>query len=46
MGPFRDQSERANGSLIIGESNFFEKEVMGLKKKLDKFGILYTVYGS
>ncbi len=44
MGPFRDQNERANESLITGESNCFEKEVMELKK-LDKFSILYTVYG-
>jgi hypothetical protein len=44
MGLFRGQNERANESLIIGASNYFKKEVMGLKK-LDNFGILYTVFG-
>jgi hypothetical protein len=43
-GLFRDQNERANESLIIGAFNHSKKEVMGLKK-LDNFGILYTVFG-
>ena len=32
MGLFRDPNARANGSLIIGESNCFQKEVMELKE--------------
>ena len=32
MEPYRDQNGRVSGSLIIGESNCFEKEVMELKE--------------